>query len=62
VDLRPGCLGLGIDERTAVVVQGRVASVLGERQVHVCFPRQSTVKVLRSGERIDLDALPGGTQ
>jgi cyanophycinase len=57
----PGYLGLGIDEQTAVVVQGRVASVLGERQVHVCFPGQSMVKVFLSGERIDLDALPDGT-
>jgi cyanophycinase len=55
-------LGLGIDEQTAVVVQGRVASVLGRRQVHVCFPGQDPVKVFRSGERIDLDALPVGTK
>jgi cyanophycinase len=52
----PDYLGLGIDEQTAVVVQARVASVLGEGQVHVCFPGQSTVRVFRSGERIDLDA------
>jgi cyanophycinase len=58
----PGYLGLGIDEQTAVVVQRRVARVLGERQVHVCFPGQGTVKVFRSGDRIDLDALPGGTK
>jgi hypothetical protein len=58
----PGYLGLGIDEQTAVVVQGRVARVLGERQVHVCFSGQGTVKVFRSGERIDLDALPDRTQ
>jgi cyanophycinase len=63
VDRHPGSLGLGIDEQTAVVVQGRVARVLGERQVHICFPGQSTaVKVFRSGERIDLDALPDGTK
>jgi cyanophycinase len=57
-----GSLGLGIDEQTAVVVQGPVARVLGERQVHVCFPDQGTVKVFRSGERIDLNALPNGTK
>jgi cyanophycinase len=62
VDRHPGCLGLGIDERTAVVVQGRVARVLGERQVHVCFPGQSTVKVFGSGERIDLGLLRDGTK
>jgi cyanophycinase len=56
----PGYLGLGIDERTALVVQGRVATVLGERQVHLCFPGQDSVKVYRSGDRIDLDALPDG--
>ena len=58
----PGSLGLGIDEQTAVVVQGRVARVLGERQVHLCLPGQGTVKVFRSGERIDLGAPPDGTK
>jgi cyanophycinase len=62
VERHPGYLGLGIDEQTAVVVQGRLASVLGQRQVHVCFRGQGTVKVFRSGDRIDLDALPGGTK
>jgi cyanophycinase len=62
VDRHPGSLGLGIDEQTAVVVEGRIASVLGEGQVHVCFPGQSTVKVFRSGQRIDLDALPDRTK
>jgi cyanophycinase len=49
------CLGLGIDEQTAVVVQGRVATVLGERQVRVCLPGQNLVQVYRSGQRIPLD-------
>jgi cyanophycinase len=62
VERHPGYLGLGIDERTAVVVQGRLATVLGERQVRVCFPGQGRVQVFRSGDRIDLDALPGGTK
>jgi cyanophycinase-like exopeptidase len=62
VHRHPGYLGLGIDEQTAVVVQRRVARVLGERQVHLCFPGQDPVKVYRSGEKIDLDALPGGTK
>jgi cyanophycinase len=58
----PGYLGLGIDEQTAVVVQGRIATVLGNRQVHVCSPGQDSVKVYRSGDRIALDPLPGGTK
>jgi cyanophycinase len=62
LDRHPGYLGLGIDERTAVVVQGRVATVLGDRQVHGCFPGQTTVKVFRSGDRIDLALLSGGAK
>jgi cyanophycinase len=62
VDQFPGCLGLGIDEQTAVVVQGRVATVLGERQVHLCFPGEIRVQAFRWGERIALDPLPAGTR
>jgi cyanophycinase len=58
----PDCLGLGIDEHTAVVVQGRVATVLGERQVHLCFPGQNRAQVYRWGERIALDPLAAGTR
>ena len=51
--------GVGIDEQTAVVVQGQRLTVLGENHVHVCFPasRGGTVKVFASGDRIDLDEI-----
>jgi cyanophycinase-like exopeptidase len=62
VDRFPDCLGLGIDEQTAVVVQGRIATVLGDRQVHVCFPGQNLAQVYRSGQRIALDPLVAGTR
>jgi cyanophycinase-like exopeptidase len=62
VDRFPDCLGLGIDERTAVVVQGRVATVLGERHVHVCFPGQNLAQAYSSGQRIALDPPAAGTR
>lgn len=55
----PSCLGLGIDEQTAVVVQHHKFTVLGKANVVVCMPGQgpSTVKILKSGEQGDLDLL-----
>jgi cyanophycinase len=57
----PGYVGLGIDERTAVIIHRRELSVLGESYAVVCLPpsgkRPQKVDVLRSGDRRDLLAL-----
>jgi cyanophycinase len=54
-------LGLGIDEETGVVVRGRSLTVLGNHHVHVCLPDPrpgaGEVRVLGSGDQIDLEAL-----
>jgi cyanophycinase len=50
----PGYFGLGIDEQTAAVVQGRSLTVLGEATVRVCFPacgqQGADVQVLKPGD------------
>lgn len=57
----PRCLGLGIDEATAVVVKGHTFTVLGKANVTVCLPPaegdDSNVKLLKSGEIGDLALL-----
>jgi cyanophycinase len=54
----PGLLGLGVDEDTALVVQGNHLHVLGDSQVTVCLPaeacRATLVYRLKSGEDFDL--------
>jgi cyanophycinase len=54
----PRCLGLGIDEETAVVVKGNTFTVLGKDHVSVCLPPTEhdagTVKLLKSGEEGNL--------
>ena len=54
----PRCLGLGIDEETAVVVKGHTFTVLGKANVSVCLPPmegdEGNVKLLKSGEVEDL--------
>jgi cyanophycinase len=54
----PRCLGLGIDEKTAVVLQGHTLTVLGKANVSVCLPPtegyEDNVKLLKSGEVCDL--------
>jgi cyanophycinase len=54
----PRCLGLGIDEETAVVVKGHTFKVLGKANVSVCLPPterdETPVKLLKSGEVGDL--------
>jgi cyanophycinase len=54
----PTCLGLGIDEETAVVVQGNRGTVVGRADVRLCLPspagRPPSVRVLKSGQMIDL--------
>jgi cyanophycinase len=60
----PDCLGLGIDEATALVVKNGQAKVLGQRSVMVFDPagmklngasfRNLHIHVLRSGQSINL--------
>jgi cyanophycinase len=60
----PKFLGLGIDEQTAVVIQGGAAWVLGDGHVLICVPgtgpQAPAVRVLKSGDRVDLMALRPG--
>jgi cyanophycinase len=61
LNTHPGYFGLGIDERTAAVVQGKSLTVLGEDTVRVCFASSgkeaADVRVLKSGQSADLAAL-----
>lgn len=54
----PRCLGLGIDEETAVVVKGHTFTVLGKANVSVCLPPtehdKGSVKLLKSNDVGDL--------
>lgn len=54
----PKCLGLGIDEETAVVVKGHTFTVLGKANVTVCLPPMEgddgKSELLKSGEEGDL--------
>jgi cyanophycinase len=54
----PKCLGLGIDEETAVVVKGHIFTVMGKANVTVCLPPtegdEGNVKLLKPGEGGDL--------
>ncbi len=57
----PGYFGVGIDEQTGVVVQGRTMTVLGQAAVRICFSaagqQMPDVQVLKSGDRADLVSL-----
>jgi cyanophycinase len=57
----PKCLGLGIDEETAVVVKGHAFTVLGKANVTVCLPPmegdKGDMKLLKPGEGGDLHQL-----
>jgi cyanophycinase len=50
--------GLGIDERTAIVVTGHTVTVMGNGEVRACLSavaqQAASVKVLKPGERFDL--------
>lgn len=55
LEKHPRCLGLGIDESTAVVVRGHTFTVLGKANVSICLPpseseKEQSVKVLKSGD------------
>lgn len=60
VEAHPELLGLGIDERTAIVVQGDEFEVIGDSDVVVTDPKRKPNKgedrwyLLRPGERFDL--------
>ncbi len=58
---RPGLAGLGVDERTAVVVKGRLLQALGSSYALVCQAPSATrpagTQVLRAGDYADLFAL-----
>ena len=47
---RPRSLGVGIDERTAVVVQGDDLRVIGDGQVIIYDARKAKVKRAKAGE------------
>lgn len=54
----PRLLGIGIDEDTAIVVEGRRFRVIGSGAVYVLAARSApefTLRVLRSGDSFDLD-------
>ncbi len=57
----PGFVGLGIEERTAVVIRGRRLQFLGEGSVSVCVPtgknKPAGVESFKSGSTADLFAL-----
>jgi cyanophycinase len=54
----PGTLGLGIDERTSVILTGRTLEVLGSSGVWVCLSAaDKQPQELRTKQHADLDAL-----
>lgn len=61
LDSHPDLVGLGIDEGTALVVEGAHMSVMGESQVMVCSPmlpdQPSQVRPLAAGAEADLTSL-----
>ncbi|MCE9556269.1 MAG: cyanophycinase [Planctomycetes bacterium] len=62
LDEHPGLLGIGIDERTAAIVQGNTLRVLGESQVAVCVPapgQATMVYRFRPNQQADLSKLRG---
>lgn len=49
LDLRPDLLGIGLDEGTALVIQGDRAEVIGEKQVLMYDPSFPTMRPYRLG-------------
>jgi cyanophycinase len=58
---KPHLIGLGIDESTATIIQGRSMEVVGESYVLAIVPggKMPRIRVLRSGDRLDLRTLRG---
>lgn len=54
LELRPGLVGIGIDEGTALVVQGRSMEVIGESDVSMCLlasnERSERLESIREGD------------
>ena len=62
LDEHPGLLGIGVDERTAAIVQGNNLRVVGESQVAVCVPgpdRATMVYRFKPKQQADLSKLRG---
>lgn len=61
IQLRPGTVGVGVDEGTALVVRGRVMEVIGESDVSLCLSastkRPARIERLLVGRQADLVAL-----
>jgi cyanophycinase len=57
----PGYVGLGIDEQTAVIVQGSRLSVIGKSYALLCSARNAgrpaSIQVLKEGDEADVNAL-----
>ncbi|MCA8996871.1 MAG: cyanophycinase, partial [Planctomycetaceae bacterium] len=57
----PGHFGIGVDEGTAAIVQGRSIKILGDAMATICLAksekRPAKTYELKSGERADLTAL-----
>jgi cyanophycinase len=60
LELRPGTVGFGIDEGTALLVKGRLLEVIGDSDVCMCLPassqRPAKVDYWKVGHRADLVA------
>ena len=58
LELRPGTVGFGIDEGTALIVRGRTLEVLGDSDVCICLPaspqRPVRDETLAVGQKADL--------
>jgi cyanophycinase len=54
--LFPQFLGIGLDEATAIVVQGSTAAVVGRSQAHFYDAAKPSHESLKDGERYDLKA------
>ncbi len=54
VQTYPQLLGIGIDEDTAVEIQGSVMTVLGNRKVNIVNSRIPEPTAIKSGDRFDL--------
>jgi cyanophycinase len=58
IEMRPGLVGIGIDEGTALIVRGRDLEVMGESDVSICLAqsahRTERMEYLKPGDRADL--------
>lgn len=61
LQMRPGMVGIGIDEATALVVRGRTLEVIGESDAQICLSpssqRPARVEPLPVGRQLDLVSL-----